>query len=245
MTPAAHLVPLLIRARLATGVACAVPWGVALDGLLASEIWAERKTAARAAGQAVPGLAETPELEDLDLPLARCAMGPPGLWHWAATCAFPEGLASDLPDVRYWTGQLDARACEQTAAALPMVVPGRQGRYRSRRMPLLVTVCTAVTWHAVGDPDVIRRILAGLMAIGKKRSCGEGRVLSWEVTPCPLSPWQAAHLHPDGTLGRPAPASCLAGTGVTAGGSGTAGLRPPYMHPARQATVLLPVSPAG
>src|ERR1700676_241829 len=108
----AAFVPLLVRARLAAGVACAAPWGVSLDGLLASEIWAERKAAARDSGQhggALTGTGTgTADPEDLELPLARCTAAGPLLWHWAATCAFPEGVTTGLPDVRYWTGRVDA-----------------------------------------------------------------------------------------------------------------------------------------
>jgi CRISPR type IV-associated protein Csf3 len=235
------LAPLLVRARLAGGIAHAAPWGIALDGLLASEIWHDRKADLRARGQPVPGLADVAIPEDLDLPLARCPGADGSRWHWAATCSFPEGLPVGLPDVRYWTGRLDSRAAEHAAQRLPSRIPERQGRYRARRMPLLVTVTASVTWHAVGDLAAIGDLLTGIRAIGKKRSYGEGHVLSWEVTPAPLTWWAAAHLHPDGTLGRPAPAACLAGRGaVTGGGTGTAGLRPPYMHPARQYLLHLP-----
>lgn len=240
------MVPLLIRARLATGIAHAAPWGIALDGLLASELWYDRKAARVAEGQAVPRLAETTDPDDLDLPLARCAGSGGAMWHWAATCSFPEGdMAGRLPDVRYWTGRLDPRPAEHLAARLPGRIPERQGRYRARRMPLLVTVTTSVTWHAIGDPEAIARIVGGIRAIGKKRAAGEGHVLAWEINPAGMDRWAAAHLHPDGTLGRPAPTACLAGREVADGGYGTAGLRPPYMHPARQHPLRLPASPGG
>ena len=35
--------PLKVRAHLAFGIAQAAPWGIALDGLLASELWARQK----------------------------------------------------------------------------------------------------------------------------------------------------------------------------------------------------------
>jgi CRISPR type IV-associated protein Csf3 len=237
------MVPVLIRARLACGIATSSPWGIGVDGLLAAELWARRKTAAAARGDLLPGLADTPDPEDLPLPLARCDLAGPGQWHWAATCAYPEGLAADLPDVRYWTACLDARACEQATSTLPAVISARQGRYRARRMPLLATVCEAVTWQAVGDPAQIQALLSDIAAIGKKRAWGEGQVLSWEVTPSPASWWQAGHLHQDGTLGRPTPPQCLTGRHVATGGRATAGLRPPYMHPARQHELLLPATP--
>ena len=237
------MIPLTVRARLASGLAQAAPWGISLDGLLAAEIWQDQKAARRADGHYPPGLLEQPHPVDLPLPLARCTTAGE-LWHWAATCAWPENRPDLPPDIRTWTGRVDHRAVEQLTPGLPKVLSDRQGRYRARRMPLLVTACTAVSWHAIGDPDAIRRHLTGITAIGKKRSHGEGHVLAWEVTPAPrLDPWTAAHLHPDGTLGRPTPAGCLRGRDpVTDGGTGTAGLRPPYMHPARQATLQLPAS---
>lgn len=49
-------------------------------------------------------------------------------------------------------------------------------------MPLLVTPCASITWHAVGDLDEVRRLLEPIGSIGKKRSSGEGHVLRWEIT---------------------------------------------------------------
>ena len=234
-------VPLLVRAHLASGIAHAGPWGIALDGLLAAELWADRKAAARGAGELSPALSDLDDPEDLPLPLKRCSTST-GMWHWAATCAHPEGRKGDVPEVRYWTGRADHSALEDMTATFPAALSDRQGRYRARFMPLLVTVCQSVVWRAVGDPEQIAALLHPLAAIGKKRSAGEGRVLAWEITPTPgEDPWAAAHLHPDGTLGRPTPEECLQGHTVgDDGGVGTAGLRPPYMHTARQHQLRLP-----
>lgn len=241
------MVPIRVRAKLASGVATAAPWGVALDGLLAAELWAARKAVLRAAGQPTPGLLDTAAPEDLPLPLARCTApdhepnAAAGSWHWAATCAYPTGRPDVPLDVRYWSGRVDHRALEQLTPALPATLSERQGRYRARYMPLLVTPCRDLVWHAVGDPEAVEDLLTGLAAIGKKRSHGEGHVLDWDVELAPdLDAWSAAHLHPDGTLGRPTPAACLTGRDVVSGGHGTAGLRPPYMHPARQQPLHLP-----
>ena len=240
--------PLLVRAHLATGIAQASSWGIALDSLLAAELWSRRTLEIRAAGGEPPNLHDTAVPEDIDLPLARCTAAgeTDGRWHWAATTAFPEGRPADLPpDVHMWNGRVDHRAVEHLTPELPSVVSDRQGRYRARRMPLLVTICSAVTWSCIGDPEAIAELLTDLPAIGKKRSHGEGHVLRWEITNLlDVDDWTAAHLHPDGTLGRPTPAECLADRGdqVVDGGIGTAGLRPPYMHRARQHTLHLPVS---
>ena len=232
--------PMVIRAHLAAGIAHAAPWGIALDGLLAAEIWAEHKAANRAAGQDHVRALDQADPPDLDLPLARCtpATGP---WHWAATCAYPE-RPTDRVDVHTWTGRVDRRALEQVATSLPKTVSDRQGRYRARRMPLLVTPCPSVTWHAIGDPDRIGEILEPVTSIGKKRTSGEGHVLRWEIlTSSGLDHFAASHLHPDGTLGRPTPSQCFTGAAAPAdGGHGRAGIRPPYMHPARQHELHLP-----
>lgn len=235
-------IPILVRAYLAAGIAHAAPWGISLDGLLASELAAELKAGARAQGKDHVRALSQAEPPDLDLPLQRCTP-PDGPWHWAATCAFPEGNVGRV-DVHTWTGRVDHRALEQVTTALPKTISGRQGRYRTRRMPLLVTPCPSVTWHAIGDPDKITEILQEILTIGKKRSTGEGQVLNWEVTATPNTAHAtAAHLHPDGSLGRPTPPACLTAIGpVQTGGYGRAGIRPPYMHPHRQHDLHLPTS---
>lgn len=236
--------PLRVTAHLAGGIAQASPWGIALDGLLASALWADHKDTQRAAGVPTTPLHDVEDPTDLPLPLARCTRAGADLWHWAATCAHPAGPT--CTDVRTWTGRVDHRGTAQLTADLPKVVADRQGRYRARRMPLLVTACAAVTWHAIGDPIAVTELVSTITAIGKKRSHGEGHVLRWDVDTLDWNPWAAAHLHPDGTLGRPTPAGCLehpdnsTTTGIVDGGLGTAGLRPPYMHRARQHSLHLP-----
>lgn len=229
-------VPLVVRAELAAGIAHAAPWGIALDGLLAAEMWSRLKPGYPAG----PSALDADDPPDLDLPLARCAPAA-GPWHWAATCAYPDPVPERV-EVHTWTGRVDHRHLELVSAALPGVVSSRQGRYRSRLMPLLVLPCLAVTWQAVGDVEALRDLLGGIAAIGKKRSQGEGQVLSWTVDPMPgLTRFAAAHLNPDGTLSRPSPTACLDGTGTPDGGSGRAGIRPPYMHRSRQHVLRLPV----
>ena len=110
-------------------------------------------------------------------------------------------------------------------------------------MPILLTVCGSISWRAVGDADKIRELLADVASIGKKRAAGEGQVLRWEVQDAPfLDVFSAGHLHPDGSLGRPVPPTCLEGrNSVRHSGTGLAGLRPPYIHPDRQHQLTLPM----
>lgn len=237
------MTPIRVRARLATGLVHATPWGIALDGILAAQLWPSIKAEQLARGTYTSRALRVDNPPDLELPLARCTRAGGDLWHWAATCSFPE-QATGQPDVHTWIGRTDHRDLEHVATGLPKVVSDRQGRYRSHRMPLLVTVCSAVTWHAIGDPDAITELLADVISIGKKRATGEGHVLSWQVEKADdLGEFTASHLHPDGGLGRPTPGACLEGKWAgTTGGTGTAGIRPPYMHPSRQHEVALPSS---
>lgn len=228
--------PLRVTAQLATGIAHTYPWGIGLDGLLAAQLWATLKPA-----EAAPALdANYPP--DLALPLARCipADEPDG-WHWAATCGYPD-LLPDRPDIHTWTSTVDHRALEHLANQLPKVISTRQGRYRPRCMPLPVTLCKTITWTAVGSPQAISALLAGVTAIGKKRAHGEGQVLRWDVTEADdLDEFTAGHLTPTGRLGRPCPTSCLAAhPAILHGGLGTIGVRPPAMHHSRLRTALLP-----
>lgn len=234
------LVPLLVRAHMASGVAHAAPWGVALDGLLAAEMWSRHKAHARQAGVGYTRARETADPPDLDLPLARCER-PDGVWHWAATFAWPEQRTDQV--VHTWTGRVDPRALEQVSDSLPRTVSDRQGRYRARRMPLLVTPCQTLTWYGVGDVDEVLDLVASIDSIGKKRRSGEGRVLRWEVTSAPdLDEFTAGHLHPDGSLGRTCPQACCVHVpaDVVDGGLSLAGIRPPYMHPGRQRQLVVP-----
>lgn len=238
-------VALRVRAVLAAGIATPSPWGIALDGLLAAQLFEASQAARRDTDQPLIRAREQDQPPDLPLPLARCtpAGGP---WHWAATTAYPETHASVI-DVHHWSARVDHRHLEHVAGQLPRVISTRQGRYRTKRMPLLVTPTPAVVWHGIGDLEAIRALLEGVASIGKKRSTGEGHVLSWTIEPAPdLDPLAAGHLHPDRSLGRPVPAACMAllPAGTRDGGTGTAGIRPPHMHPARTHHLVLPATVA-
>lgn len=227
------MIPLRVTATMATGIAHSLPWGIALDGILAAAIWQDLKPE----NNCTPAL-DVDDPPDLDLPLARCtpATGP---WHWAATCSWPDP-APTHPDVHYWTSRVDHRHLEHLTPALPKVISDRQGRWKAHRMPLITYPCRSLTWTAVGDPDAVRTLLNHIPAIGKKRSQGEGQVLAWDVAPADLDEFTAGHLTPAGQLGRPTPSACLTGRHIPTGGLGLAAIRPPSMHPSRMCELQLP-----
>lgn len=233
--------PLQVTATLATGLVHTAPWGIALDGLLASQLWSKTKQRLRSQGQEPVDVIDLPQPSELDLPLARCTLGTPD-WHWAATCSHPQPSPPGT-DVHYWTATFD-HAYDQEVTTDARTVSDRQGRYRAHRMPLITTICAEVTWRALGNLETIADLLTPLASIGKKRSSGNGQVRRWHITPIDATAFNAAHLHPDGTLGRPTPARCVPAH-VDSLATGTAGLRPPYHHPARQHELVLPATATG
>lgn len=120
-------------------------------------------------------------------------------------------------------------------------VSDRRGRYQTRTIPVIAHPTTTVSWRAVGDPELVADLLAGLDSIGKHRAVGEGRVTRWHITETPeLDEWAAGHEHDPGVLGRTAPPRCLTNTTTTTGPLGTGTLRPPYLHPASRSTTYQP-----
>ena len=105
--------PLRVTATLRHGIAHASPWTVALDGLLASQLWTHHKHTQPPG----PPALEQPDPPDMDLPLARCTADPLW-WHWAATCGWPDPVPQD-PEIRYWGTRLDHRHAEHTTTGLP------------------------------------------------------------------------------------------------------------------------------
>lgn len=238
-----EFVPLRVSASLEAGVGHAAPWGVALDGLLASVLHSQAKVELEDAGGVHVPVLECSEVADLVLPLARCELGGGQLWHWAATSAWPSFPEPQSLEVRSWYSFPDHQRLEELASSLPQHVDDDRGRWRRYAMPLLVSVAD-LGWQAVGAVDEIRGLLEQVGSIGKKRAHGQGRVLSWSVEAVEgLSWWEAGHLHPGGQLGRPSPAQCLAGCepAPVDGGVGRTGLRPPYLHPCRQRELHRPV----
>ena len=233
-------VPFTVRARLSAGYAHATPWGISLDGLLASEVWESRKATARATNTEWSAYDVRTVPEGIDLPLERCDGGD-GNWHWAATFAYPEDAVPG-PHVQMWTGRPDQQALAQLTDNLPAHVDPRKGRFRSWVMPLPMTVAPTLVWRGLGDPAAVGEMLSSVVSIGKKRASGHGLVLDWSIEPdVDADRWEFGHLHPDGTLGRTVPAACLGGReSIVHGGVGRMGMRPPDMQPRMRADVVLP-----
>lgn len=229
------MIPLIVTATTPHGIVLSRPWGIALDGLLASVVWHRRKWLARAAGEHLTYRRDAPQ-EVLSLPLATC--GDPTQdsdWHWMATFAdlHPRTQSVIEPDIRWRASRTDRRRLQDLAPVIgSQVVSDVRGRYQNRIIPVMAHPATHLTWRAVGDPESIRDLLSDLPAIGKHTGVGEGRVTGWDVVEAPdIEPWQAGHEHEPALLGRSVPPRCLLGRTAVTGPRGVSALRPPYLHP--------------
>lgn len=228
------MTPLIVTAFTPHGVVLSRPWGVALDGLLASVLWHRRKAEAAAAGGRLAYCHDS-DPEALELPLARCGDDPD--WHWMATFAdlHPRPAGEPIePDIRWRTSRTDRHRLQQLAPVIgSQVVSDSAGRYQRRVVPVMAHPATSLTWRAVGDPKSIRDLLTDLGSIGKHRGVGEGLVSRWEVTEAPeIDLWSAGHEHTPGVLGRTVPLRCLPGGHDAGRPVEVAAIRPPYVHPA-------------
>ncbi|MBS4730636.1 hypothetical protein MSM1_20725 [Mycobacterium sp. SM1] len=237
------MIALKITATTPHGIVLSRPWGVALDGLLASVLWHRRKLAARTAGQHLT-YQHTDQPEPLDLPLARC--GDPTQdtdWHWMATFADLHPHHDTEPDIRWRTSRTDRHRLQHLTPTIgSQTVSDSTGRYQRRVIPVMAHTATTLTWRAVGNPDLIRELLTDLPSIGKHRGVGEGLVTQWDVTETPDVPhWTAGHEHEPGVLGRTVPVRCLDAINDTkAGPLGTATIRPPYINPSSRTRAYRP-----
>lgn len=82
---------------------------------------------------------------------------------------------------------------------------GSEGAEKNYDLPLYLRSTPTITWYGVGDRDRIEELLQDCKGIGKKRSCGYGQILRWEIQPHGED-W---HLWRDGQLMRPIPLEFL------------------------------------
>ena len=226
--------PIAVRATLRSGIGMDLPYGLDLAGILATRIRAlDRKERADKGSLVTAPLPDTTEEEpeDLALPLARCHGGGPD-WHWAASCAIPLDPDPD-PEPRTFYRTLDAGWMHRVAVRpLPYHHPSK-GSYRDMMVPAPIVQCREVEWRAVGDAKAIERLLRPLAYLGRRRSVGEGKVLSWtvhEVTDADPAEW--AHRTDNNELIRPVPTACAEALAVPYD-MGYYALRPPSWVPGR------------
>lgn len=226
---------LVITAHLQQGAVLDHHYGLALDGVLAAV--ARRLSAAPGTpGSLIDGGLDNDQPTDWELPLAQCHTIDD--WHWAIGHGTPTDLHGNplprtAPDTHRISSHLDDNRLPHTLARIPAEASPRRGRFRNRVRPVLVTPAHSIRWNAIGDAGALISLLANVTALGGRRGIGEGHVLEWDVdTVTTADPFLHVHVSHD-TLSRPMPADCATRTGLPSQPI-TAGIRPPYFHPARQ-----------
>lgn len=210
-----------IMAYLASSIAISRPEDISLDGILSYEVLR------RHFGADFYSLPDPKEvLHFARLPLAmrgkpspfveRLATGDvwyrhgqadDSFWYWACSSA---QIAVVGRDTQYWNKRFDA----QPGLSDHIDFGGRvekvlieQGRFKAYHMPVLTLIAEKIEWYAVGDGEQIADMLRPVMAIGRKRSQGQGAIVRWDVEPMQedYSEWR------DGLLVRPIPGPLASG----------------------------------
>lgn len=212
---------LRVVARLQQGAVLDEQWPQTLDGLLAM-------SARRRRLGSNYGLVADHHRHCDYLGLTRCRrLGLGSQWSWMASGARPRG--STDRELHWWHSRFDHAPAERAVNGLPPIVRTNQGRYRSYRTPLVVTVTSVLEWRAAGDAERVRDLLADVICVGKKRSQGEGLVLEWTVTDVgpPSDEWALWDVA--GYISRPI---SIRGAPLLAPAADTvmAALRPPYFQ---------------
>lgn len=218
-----HLKPLTITAHLMNGFASYDPWSPAIDGILA--YWMLRQRMGEAAFTASAIHSDTMEpVTGLPLGIER-----DGDWWWYQ-CSSPR-YDSLGEHVSHFHRRFDQALAEQYLTPPHRKVSVKAGPFKQYRLILRTIICATVTWHAIGDPQPIRRLLDSCTHIGTKTGQGNGQVRYWSVA----ADGDAALAR----LWRPLPEAFAVRHNQT-GPLMTWGLRPPGRLPVNQCSCIMP-----
>lgn len=165
------LQPLRVVAETPAGFGAADPWSPAIDAVLAYWVLREQLGEERFA---LGGTGHVP-LVQAELPLARETHG--DWWWWQASSPIVAAVGEHR---RYFHRRFDL--AEAVAHDAIRKVETKAGPYKAYRNTVRLVLTPTVTWHAIGDLDAVRALLARVMAIGAKIGQGCGRVVRWRVT---------------------------------------------------------------
>jgi len=140
----------------------------------------------------------------LPVPLKALWHSPEGLPLYACTPLLPVGFVAG--DTQYFHKR--AQSCRWTCGLKGVFrLATNKGRWMERRIPIRVQVCEEWAALAVGNPQEIARLLAGVTAIGKHRNRGQGEVNL--AAPAEVSPAEGFDLVSGGMLTRRVPVGAM------------------------------------
>jgi hypothetical protein len=178
--------PLHVRADIAGPIRLPAP---ALDALLGSVVVIR---------DGIAPAAHEGELVSLSIPIAR---EPGGRFYLAsfAQCQV------ERRELRYTQKRFPIEEAQMLGRDLG-VLRINAGPAKAHRIPYetALLVGDVIDWWCIGDAEEIRRLLAHVPHIGKRRGVGLGRVVCWSVEPC--EPWDGFPVVRDGRPLRTLPA---------------------------------------
>lgn len=240
-----NFVPFTLTAHLRQDIAMHPITGIALDGILASQLRAQRAARHNTAASVADNGLHTHTPYEWDLPLAKCEIAGEHMWHWLTTTgqlANPDGTTT-LPATESYpiTNRFDEQRAPHTTIKIPQHISTKEGKFRNKITPLPTILADTITWQAVGDPDTVWNLISPLTAIGGRRGIGHGTVNRWTIeTATPKNAVVFGHTHPNGKPGRPLPTQCAHACRLPLTPIGPSGLRPPLFHPAQQHLLVIP-----
>lgn len=164
---------------------------------------------------------------DFDLPLARWEHA--GHWGWCASSIEADWVAEET---RYLSKPTPSARMARYSSA-PSVNVGA-GPHKAWRLPFPARLAEEARWYALGDVARVREMLGSISHLGKLHHHGAGEVLAWTVELWGED-WSCVR---DGLPTRHLPVGFPGVVGEPPTISG--GIRPPYWHAARRATVYMP-----
>lgn len=171
---------------------------------------------------------------ELDMPFLAKRHEGQAYWHYACSWAQPQPWwIAEGKD--HWNKQFDTKYSDlidfKDNRGKVIV---EKGENKSYHMPVFYRLpLDAIEWYCVGDKSEIERLLSCCLNIGKKRSQGWGRVMSWTVEEWPedCSVWR------DEKLMRGVP---VVEVGAMPMNMHNYGIRPSYYNPNNQMLLVLP-----
>lgn len=219
-------VPFSVTAHLPAGYSASDPWSPSLEGLLA--YWMLREQLGEEAfALGSIGVDPMRVIGPDDLPLAVDRHEE--AWWWVASSPI---VASVARFPRWFHRRFDLAEAATYTAEAARTVNVKGGQFKNYRIRREVVLTPTLTWHAMGDPDEVRRLLRRCTHIGYGGAKGYGEVARWEVAADGADESLARTYRP-----LPAEAATLRGIG---GIPMRWGIRPPGRLPEHQILCMMP-----
>ena len=162
------MIGLKVTARIATPIVGDLPF---LDSIIEWEM-AQREGKAIKIGRGEPA----PRYGDVHIPMLRRRIG--GLS--VPCCSSPIAVVRH-ETVEHFAKRIGAEHSSLLNEKKRLVVATGNGVFKSYRLPLRLQVIDRIVWLAVAKRRPILKLLRSVNSLGRKRSCGYGRVHRWEA----------------------------------------------------------------